>query len=99
MRRLLLLVSSVVLVETAFYAVITPLLPELSATYGLSKSQAGVLTAAYPAGTFAGALPVGSLAPRLAVLPTVLIGLAVMALTSFVIAFARSILVLGLALF
>jgi MFS family permease len=98
-RRLLLLVCSVVLVETAFYAVITPLLPELSATYGLSKSQAGVLTAAYPAGTFAGALPGGWLAARLGVRPTVLIGLAVMALTSLVIAFAGSILVLDLARF
>jgi MFS family permease len=99
MRRLLLLVSSVVLVETAFYAVITPLLPELSATYGLTKGQAGVLAGAYPAGTFAGALPGGWLAARLGVRPTVLIGLAVMVLTSLVIAFAGSILVLDVARF
>ena len=99
MRRLLLLVSSVVLVETAFYAVITPLLPELSATYGLSKGQAGVLAAAYPAGTFAGALPGGWLAARAGVRPTVLIGLAVMVLTSLVFAFAGSLLVLDVARF
>jgi MFS family permease len=99
MRRLLLLVSSVVLVETAFYAVITPLLPELSATYGLSKGQAGVLAAAYPAGTFAGALPGGWLAARAGVRPTVLAGLAVMVLTSLVIAFAGSIAVLDVARF
>ena len=99
MRRLLLLVSSVVLVETAFYAVIAPLLPELSATYGLSKGQAGVLAGAYPAGTFAGALPGGWLAARLGVRRTVLIGLATMALTSLVIAFAGSILVLDVARF
>jgi MFS family permease len=99
MRRLLLLVSSVVLVETAFYAVITPLLPELSATYGLTKGQAGVLAAAYPAGTFAGALPGGWLAARAGVRPTVLAGLGVMVLTSLVIAFASSIAVLDVARF
>jgi MFS family permease len=98
-RRLLLLVSSVVLVETAFYAVITPLLPELSHTYGLTKAQAGVLAGAYPAGTFAGAIPGGWLAARAGVRPTVIIGLAGMALTSLVIAFAGSILVLDAARF
>jgi MFS family permease len=96
-RRLLLLVSSVVLVETAFYAVITPLLPELSHTYGLTKGQAGLLSAAYPAGTFAGAVPGGWLAARIGVRPTVLVGLGVMVVSSLVIAFASSIVVLDVA--
>ena len=99
MRRLLLLVSSVVLVETAFYAVITPLLPELSATYGLTKGQAGVLAGASPAGTFVGALPGGWLAARIGVRSTVLVGLAVMVLSSLAIAFAASIAVLDGARF
>jgi MFS family permease len=99
MRRLLLLVSSVVLVETAFYAVITPLLPELSATYHLSKAQAGVLSGAYPAGTFAGALPGGWLAARIGARQTVLVGLATMVVSSLVIAFAGSIAVLDVARF
>jgi MFS family permease len=99
MRRLLLLVSSVVLVETAFYAVITPLLPELSATYHLSKAQAGVLAGAYPAGTFAGALPGGWLAARIGVRPTVLVGLGAMVLSSLTIAFAGSVAVLDVARF
>jgi predicted MFS family arabinose efflux permease len=99
MRRLLLLVSSVVLVETAFYAVITPLLPELSATYHLTKGEAGVLAAAYPAGTLAGALPGGWLAARIGVRPTVLVGLGTMVVSSLVIAFAASEAVLDVARF
>ena len=48
MRKLLLLVSAVVLVDTSFYAAITPLLPDLTEEFGLSKTGAGILAAAYP---------------------------------------------------
>ena len=41
---------------------------------GLSKSAAGVLAAAYPAGTLVGALPAGWLAARWGVKPTLLLG-------------------------
>ena len=60
MRKLLLLVSAVVLVDTSFYAAITPLLPDLTEQFGLSKTGAGILAAAYPIGTFVGGLPGGS---------------------------------------
>ena len=40
MRALLLLASAVVLVDTSFYAAITPLLPDLTEEFGLSKSGA-----------------------------------------------------------
>jgi MFS family permease len=63
-RRLVLLVSIAIFLETLFYAVITPLLPELSHQLGLSKLSAGVMTAAYPAGTLVAALPGGALAVR-----------------------------------
>ena len=86
MRRLLLLASAVVFVDTAFYAAITPLLPRYAADLELSKSAAGVLSGAYPAGTFAGALPGGWLAARAGVRPTVLLGLGTMAASS--VAFA-----------
>ena len=39
MRKLLLLVSAVVLVDTSFYAAITPLLPDLTDEFGLSKTR------------------------------------------------------------
>ena len=85
MRKLLLLVSIVVLVDTSFYAAITPLLPELTDEYGLSKTGAGILAAAYPIGTFVGGLPGGFMAARVGVRPTVLAGLALMVLASIVV--------------
>jgi MFS family permease len=99
MRKLLLLVSAVVLVDTSFYAAITPLLPELTDEFGLSKTGAGILAAAYPIGTFVGGLPGGWMAARVGVRPTVLTGLGLMVLSSIAVAFASSILVLDLARF
>lgn len=99
MRRLLLLASVVVLVDTSFYAAITPLLPSLTEEFGLSKTGAGILAAAYPAGTFAGGLPGGWLAARVGVKPTVLIGLALMTISSVAFAFADSVLMLDVARF
>ena len=60
MRRLVLLVAVVVLVDTMFYAAITPLLPHYASDLDLSKAAAGVLTAAYAAGTLLGSFPGGS---------------------------------------
>src|SRR5688572_18909225 len=99
MRKLLFLVSIVVLVDTSFYAAITPLLPELTDEYGLSKTGAGILAAAYPIGTFVGGLPGGFMAARVGVRPTVFAGLALMVLASVVFAFASSIVVLDAARF
>jgi MFS family permease len=98
-RRLLLLASAVVFVDTVFYAAITPLLPTYVDDLGISKSAAGVLSAAYPAGTFLGALPGGWLAARAGVRPTTLAGLALMGATSVVFAFGQSIYVLDAARF
>jgi MFS family permease len=98
-RRLFLLVSAVVFVDTMFFAAVAPLLPHYSDELDLSKTAAGVLTAAYPAGTFAGALPGGWLAARWGVKPTLLLGLALLASTSLVFAFADSIVLLDAARF
>jgi MFS family permease len=99
MRKLLLLVSAVVLVDTSFYAAITPLLPDLTEEFGLSKGGAGLLAAAYPVGTFVGGLPGGVMAARVGVRPTVLLGLALMVVSSVAVAFAGSIVVLDIARF
>jgi MFS family permease len=99
MRRLFLLVSAVVLVDTMFFAAVAPLLPHYSHELDLTKTAAGVLTAAYPAGTFAGALPGGWLAVRWGVKPTLLLGLATLACTSLTFAFANSIELLDAARF
>ena len=99
MRRLVAFVCLVVFVDTMFYAAVTPLLPELSDQYDLSKTAAGILAAAYPAGTFLGALPGGWMASRVGVKPTVLLGLGMMVVASIAFAFASSILVLDIARF
>jgi MFS family permease len=99
MRRLFLLVAAVVLVDTMFFAAVAPLLPYYSDELDLSKTAAGVLTAAYPAGTFAGALPGGWLAARWGVKPTLLTGLALLGITSLAFGFADNIVLLDAARF
>ena len=99
MRRLLVFAATVVFVDTVFYSALTPLLPRYSAELGLDKAQAGVLAASYAAGTFVGALPAGVLAARVGVRPTVLTGLALMAVSSVAFAFGTSALVLDIARF
>ena len=99
MRRLFLLVAAVVLVDTMFFAAVAPLLPYYSAEFDLSKTAAGVLTAAYPVGTFVGALPGGWLAARWGVKPALLTGLALLGVTSLAFAFAGNIVLLDMARF
>jgi MFS family permease len=87
-RRLLVLVGAIVFVDTMFFAALTPLLPHYTDELGLGKAGAGVLQAAYPAGTFLGAVPSGIVAARLGVKRTVLAGLATLAATSLAFGFA-----------
>ena len=99
MRRLFLLVAAVVLVDTAFYAAISPLLPHYRSELGLSKTAAGVLAGSYAAGTLAGSIPAGWLADRAGVKPTLLAGLGLMSTTSLVFGFADDVVVLDSARF
>jgi MFS family permease len=85
-RRLLLITSAVVFVDTLFFAALTPLLPHYAHTLGLGKTGAGVLAAAYPAGAFAGAIPSGLVATRAGVKPTVVVGLALVSLCTILFA-------------
>jgi predicted MFS family arabinose efflux permease len=98
-RRLLVLACTIVFVDTMFYSAITPLLPHFEHEFGLSKSAAGVLAAAYAAGTLVGALPGGYLAAKAGVRATVLLGLTLMTAASLAFAFADSIAVLDVARF
>jgi MFS family permease len=79
MRRLLLMTGAVVLVDTIFFSALTPLLPHYAHGVGLGKTGAGVLAAAYPAGTFIGAVPSGILAARVGVKQTVVAGVSAVA--------------------
>ncbi len=90
MRRLLFLVSIVVLVDTMLYAALTPLLPRFAHQLHLSKFGAGVLLASYAFGALLGGLPGGRAAARLGPRRAMLVGLAMMGLAGVAFAFAKT---------
>src|SRR4051795_9513704 len=90
MRRLLPLVATLVAVDTMLYAALTPLLPRFAHEFGLSKTRAGALVAAYAAGALVGGLPGGLAAARLRAGGAVLGGLTGMGLASVGFALAGS---------
>ena len=99
MRRLLLLVCAIVFIDTSFYAAITPLLPYYADQEHLTKTSAGILSGAYPAGTLVASLPAGALAARFGPRALLAAGLAMLAVTSIVFGLAGSIVVLDIARF
>ena len=99
MRRIVLLTGAIVLVDTLFFAALTPLLPHYAHRLALGKAGAGLLAAAYPLGALVGSLPSGIVAARLGVKPTVLVGLCVVALTTALFGIAGHVWELDLARF
>ena len=99
MRRLLFVVGAIVLVDTMFFAALTPLLPHYVDELGLGKAGAGLLQAMYPAGALLAGIPSGIAAARFGVKPTVLIGLCLLAVTTFAFGLADSVLTLNIARF
>ncbi|MBW3665943.1 MAG: MFS transporter [Actinobacteria bacterium] len=85
--------------DMLFHAALSPLLPHYSEELGLSKGAAGVLSAAYAAGTLAGTLPATWLAMRLGARRSVLVGLALVAASTLLFAFASALVWLDLARF
>ena len=99
MRRLLLLVGAIVLVDTMFFAALTPLLPHYVHELHLGKAGAGVLQSMYPAGALLAGIPSGMAAARFGVKPTVLTGLSLLAVTTVAFGLADSMWTLDLARF
>lgn len=91
MRRLVLLASAMIFFDVAFFAAIAPLLPEYVHDLGLSKAEAGVLSAAYAAGTLLGSLPAGYAASRFGPRRTAIVGLLMLGASSIVFGFAEQI--------
>jgi MFS family permease len=96
-RRLVLLLSAVVAVDTMFYTALAPLLPHFAARYGLTKSSAGVLSAMYAAGVLAASVPGGMAAARFGPKRAVVIGIALTAAASLGFGLAGSAWTLGAA--
>ncbi len=85
--------------DVVFFSAIAPLLPDYVSELGLSKAQAGVLSASYAAGTLIFALPAGLLAARFGPRRTVISGLLLLGVASVVFGFAESFLLLDAARF
>jgi MFS family permease len=92
-------VCAIVAVDTVFFAALTPLLPHYTAAAGLSKAGAGLLVAAYPAGTLAGSLPGGAAVARYGARTVTLLGIGLMSAATLVFGWATAAVVLDAARF
>ncbi|HVT00524.1 MAG TPA: MFS transporter [Solirubrobacterales bacterium] len=99
MRRLLVLASAMVFLDLTFFTAIAPLLPTYVHDLHLSTAQAGILSAAYAAGTLAASLPAGYVASRFGPRRTVIGGLCALGFASLLFGLLKSAYPLDLARF
>jgi MFS family permease len=95
MRRLLVLLSAIVALDIMFFTALAPLLPHFVTRYGLSKGEAGVLSASYAAGVLAASIPGGLAAARFGPRQAALAGVALTGTASFAFALASNVWMLG----
>lgn len=99
MRRLLLLASAMIFFDVAFFAAIAPLLPGYVDDLGLTKAQAGILSASYAAGTLLASLPAGFVASRVGPRRCVIAGLLLLGVSSLAFGLVHAIGLLDLTRF
>lgn len=99
MRRLLVLVSTVVFVDAMLFGALAPLVPGYADEFDLSKTGAGLLVGSFGAGALLGGIPGGLAAARFGPKLAVVAGLALLAAASFAFAAADGPWALGLARF
>ena len=85
--------------DVVFFSAIAPLLPGYVSDLGLSKAQAGVLSASYAAGTLVFSMPAGFVAARFGPRRTVISGLLLLGVASVAFGFADEFGLLDLARF
>lgn len=93
-KRLLILVCAVLLMESFFSAVLTPLVPSYRRELGLSEGGTGALVAAYAVGSLLLALPAGWFASRFNPRKAVILGLLGVGVASVLFGFAGRLAVL-----
>ncbi len=98
-RSLIGLICCVALVETAFFLTLAPILSKIIDEAHASRTQAGILTAAYAAGSLVGALPAGLLVWRFGARVTVLAGIVLLSGATLCFGFVDGIWLLDAARF
>ncbi len=98
-RTLLGLVCVLVLVDTMFFTALTPLLPHYAHIARLTKAGAGILVAAYPAGTMVGALPGGLITSHFGARRVAVVGLSLMSVSTLLFGWSSAAVVLDTARF
>lgn len=99
MRRLIVLVSAAIFVDTVLFGAIIPLLPGYADDFELTKLEAGLLLGAYGAGALLAGIPAGLLAHRIGSRALVITGLLALAGASIAFALADDPLALGISRF
>src|SRR5437773_8002567 len=97
--RLAFFVGTVVLAESAFYAVVPPLVPGFVHDVGMTTTQVGVLVAVYPAGVLVATLPSMALIDRRGVRTGTAVGLVLLVLATLGFAWGANPLTLNVARF
>ena len=97
--RLVVFVGSVFAAESAFFAVVPPLVPQLVRLGHLTTTEVGILVAAYPAGVLLAAIPSMALVDRRGVRVATVVGIAVLIASTLGFAWGTSPLVLDASRF
>lgn len=99
MRRVLVLIGSIVFLDAMLFGALSPLIPGYADQFDLSKAGAGLLAGSFGAGALLGGIPGGLAAARFGPKSAVVLGLAVLAGACFLFAVAGSPEALGIARF
>jgi MFS family permease len=98
-RRLLVLVSSIIFVDALLFGALTPLVPGYADEFDLTKTGAGLLVAAFGAGALVGGIPGGVATHRVGPKRTVVFSLSLLGVASIAFALGDDAWSLGLARF
>jgi MFS family permease len=98
-RRLVVFAGAVFAVESAFYSVVPPLVPNLVRDARLTTTEVGILVAAYPAGVLLAAIPSIALVDRRGVRVATAAGIAILIAATLGFGWGQSALVLDASRF
>lgn len=96
-RRLVLFVGAVFSAESAFFAVVPPLVPRLVHEVHMTTTEVGILVAAYPAGVLLAAIPSMELVDRRGVRIATIAGLAALVAATLAFGWGKTPLLLDAA--